>query len=126
MKLTVTEYTANMGRINLSGEMVMELMGLPIEEQLKHFAAETIKSVNGAQGASSTSKMVDVEKCYAVKSIIVKNGIVVGVEFMGRFGRVYGFLDEYCNIEYSTYFDSQNSQTHSTDCVLRWKGGENN
>ncbi|MCH5154356.1 MAG: hypothetical protein J1F71_04005 [Clostridiales bacterium] len=120
MELTVTEYTANMGRINLSGEMVMELMGLPIEQQLKRFAVETIKSVNGAHGASSTSKKVDVDKCYAVKSIIVKNGVVVGVEFMGRFGRVYGFLDEYCNIEYSTYYDSQNSQTHSTDCVLRW------
>lgn len=120
MELTVTEYSANMGRINLSGEMVMELMGLPIEQQLKRFAVETIKSVNGAQGASSTSKKVDVDKCYAVKSIIVKNGVVVGVEFMGRFGRVYGFLDEYCNIEYSTYYDSQNSQTHSTDCVLRW------
>lgn len=121
MQLQTTEYSVDMGRINLSGEMVMELMGQPIEDQLKRFFVETIKSVNGAQGASSSSKKEAPDKCYAVKRIIVKNGIVVGVEFMGRFGRVYGFLDEYCNIEYSTYYDTQNSQVHSTDCVLRWR-----
>ncbi|MCH5156036.1 MAG: hypothetical protein J1F69_05450 [Clostridiales bacterium] len=125
MQLQISEYAENMGRINISGEMLMELKGLPIDEQLKKFAVETIKSVNGAQGASSKSKTESPDKCYAVKSIVVKNGVVVGVEFMGRFGRVYGFLDEYCNIEYSTYYDSQNSQTHSTDCVLRWRGEGN-
>ena len=121
MQLTITEYTESMGRINIDGEMLTELMGKSVEDQLKLFVVETIKSVNGAQGASSKSKKEQPDKCYAVKSIIVKGGIVVGVEFMGRFGRVYGFLDEYCNREYSTYFDNQNSQTHSTDCVLRWK-----
>ena len=126
MQLQLSEYTENMGRINVTGEMLMELMGMPIEQQLSKFAVETIKSVNGAQGASSKSKIESPDKCYAVKSIITKNGVVVGVEFAGRFGRVYGFLDEYCNIEYSTYYDSQNSQTHSTDCVLRWKGENNN
>lgn len=126
MQLKLSEYTESMGRINLGGEMLMELMGLPIDEQLTRFAVETIRSVNGAQGASSKSKMEPPDKCYAVKSIIVKGGVVVGVEFAGRFGRVYGFLDEYCNIEYSTYYDSQNSQTHSTDCVLRWIGEKNN
>ncbi|MDE7164904.1 MAG: hypothetical protein K2O04_05740 [Clostridiales bacterium] len=126
MQLQLSEYTESMGRINVTGEMLMELMGLPIDEQLHKFAVETIKSVNGAQGASSKSKLETPDKCYAVKSIITKGGVVVGVEFAGRFGRVYGFLDEYCNIEYSTYYDSQNSQTHSTDCVLRWVGENNN
>lgn len=122
MQLQLSEYTESMGRINVTGEMLMELMGLSVEEQLHKFAVETIKSVNGAQGAKSSSKLESPDKCYAVKSIITKGGVVVGVEFAGRFGRVYGFLDEYCNIEYSTYYDSQNSQTHSTDCVLRWVG----
>lgn len=126
MVMQISEYTESMGRINLSGEMLMELMGQPIEEQLKRFAVETIKSVNGASGASSKSKHEAPDKCYAVRSIITRNGVVVGVEFMGRYGRVYGFLDEYCNIEYSTYYDNQNSQTHSTDCVLRWKGESDN
>ena len=126
MQLQISEYTESMGRINVTGEMVMELAGKPVEQQLSKFAVETIKSVNGAQGASSKSKTEPPDKCYAVKSIIVKGGVVVGVEFAGRYGRVYGFLDEYCNIEYSTYYDSQNSQTHSTDCVLRWVGENNN
>ena len=125
MRLQVSEYTESMGRINVDGEMLSELMGKSVEQQLAYYVVETIKSVNGAQGASSKSKKEPPDKCYAVKSIVVKGGIVVGVEFMGRFGRVYGFLDEYCNIEYSTYFDNQNSQTHSTDCVLRWKSRVN-
>ena len=122
MQLQISEYTESMGRINVTGEMVMELAGKTVEQQLSMFAVETIKSVNGAQGANSSSKTEPPDKCYAVRSIIVKGGVVVGVEFAGRYGRVFGFLDEYCNIEYSTYYDSQNSQTHSTDCVLRWVG----
>lgn len=122
--MNVQEYSENMGRINMPAETLIELVGKPLTEQAERFVIETVKSTNGAAGARSSSEFSPIGKCYAVKSVIVRNGVLVGVEFAGRYGRVYGFLDEFCNIEYSTYYDNQNCQTHSTDCVLRIRSAD--
>lgn len=119
--MNTIEYEADMGRAKLTAEMLMALNGLSLEEQAQLYVVETVRVASGGEGATSRSDFSPLEKSYAVKNVIVHNGVIVGVEFMGRFGRVYGFPDEFCNIEHSTYCDEKNTQTHTTDCVLRWK-----
>ena len=124
------EYKPDMGKINLTNEMIEVLKGLPIEEQAKKFAvvksvSEEEYSYGQSDGSSHSLNEMDADKCSYARKWIVKDGIIVGIVFSNYAGRdTYEFLDSWCN----TYFCSDDDGTGSTEviinCKLIWKGGK--
>lgn len=123
MEIKTMEYTPDLGELPLTEEMIRELKGKSIEEQLDYFSvgdSDYIEkySYGESDGSSTGGKIVPLlEKMWAltpiVKTIIVHDGMIVGAVFHmngGSIGRPTLLNQSAC-----TYFSVDDDGTGSTE-----------
>lgn len=80
-EINVVEYTEKFGAYTMPEGAEDVLRALPIEEQTKYFAIEVTSS-------KSSSYRDSLKSSYDTKSVIVNDGIIVGIMISNDYGRV--------------------------------------